>query len=215
MNLAVRLTRSAFMLTDFFQRLPDICDSTIWYEHPQDHKVSRTHCHGVIMGCKVSVETLKNWLRHETTKWDRSSWSFKNSYKVNGIVRDVDLNFAIYMSKGIHEPVFNHNVTNHRDYKNAWIEKSKVQSDIRDYHDSERQEEQKTRWEMLQEIKRRLNLFSHEPDTATIISTILDVFRHNKVIISRYKVRDMYDSYMCYEKRDSFISDLINMCTKA
>lgn len=214
MNLAIRLTRSASLLEDFFKKLDSICEQTIWYEHSQDHKVSRTHCHGVIIGSKVSVETLKNWLRMETSKWSRDSWSFKTSYKINGISRDVDLNFIIYMSKGTNDPVYNYNVTNVKQYKDAWIEKSKIQSDIRDAFDSERNNEQKTRWDMLQEIKRRLDLYSYEPETSVIISTILDVFRHNKVIVSRYKVRDMYDSYMAYERKGAFITDLINMCTK-
>lgn len=213
MNLAIRLTRSAFMLENFFRRLPDICEQTIWYEHHQDHKVSRTHCHGVIIGCKVSVETLKNWLMYETTQWDRSSWSFKKSYKVNGILHDVDLKFIIYMSKGQHDPVYNHNVSNVNQYKDAWIERSKVQSDIRDFTDPDRKEDQKTRWEMLQEIKRRMSLFEYETSTSQLIETIVDVFRHNKVIMSRYKVRDMYDSYMAYEKPHAFIFQLESLCT--
>lgn len=151
----------------------------------------------------------------ETTKWDRTSWSFKRSYKVNGVTKDVDLSFIIYMSKGKYEPVFNHNVPNTSEYRDAWIEKHKVQSDIRDFTNSDRKEDQKTRWEMLQEIKRRMSLFHYEPSPTQLIETIVDVFRHNRVIMSRYKVRDMYDSYMAYERPAAFIYELTNLCTKS
>lgn len=214
MNLAIRLTRSASMLEEFFAKLPNVCDSSVWYEHPTDHKVNRTHCHGLIMDCKVSVETLKNWLRLIDNNWKRDNWSFKESYKMHGAVKPVDLKFMIYMSKGKYDPVFNHNVSDADQYKNAWIEVCKVQQDIRDFADPRRTEEQKTRWEMLQEVKRRLSLHSVELTTRMIIETIIDVFHHNRVIVSRFKIRDFYDSYMAYEVKGTFISEMETLCRR-
>lgn len=215
-NYAIRLTRSHFMIGDlFFQKIKDICDSTIWYQHDQDHKVSRTHVHGLIMNCKVSTDTLRNWIKESSnSKWERSDWSFKQKYKMNGIERDVDINFITYMSKGQLTPFLVHNVDDVSKYKDAWIQRPSHQQTLPEMIGNT--EKSATRWEMLQDLNRRLSLYEYEIDERVIIEEIINVFRYNRQVLSRYKIRDMYDSYRAYNDnhKHSFIQDIYNLCHK-
>lgn len=198
----------------FFDKLKDQCESTIWFQHDQDHKVSRTHVHGLVINCKVSTDTLRNWLKTVSTKWERSDWSFKTEYKLNGNKRQVDKHFITYMSKGNLDPFLVHNIDDWKDYKNAWIQPIQHQQTLPEMYGNK--EKSATRWEMLQDLQKRIELYDYEVNDRIIIEEIINVFKYNKQLLSRYKIRDFYDSYKAYNDgfKHRFIDEIYNLCNK-
>lgn len=124
MNIAFRVSEPANKLTSFFIELSKHSDKLVVYEH----QASQVHVHGLVINCKVSTDTLKNWIRKVLgiKVYDKSKWSFKTEYQG----QPVNAQFITYMSKGKLDPVFNHNVqpSDIDAYRNAWIQPEKFHS---------------------------------------------------------------------------------------
>lgn len=67
------------------------------YEHTE---ASRPHIHMLLVGCSVSTDTLKNYIKKELGVISSRDWSFKTAKS------DYD-NYIKYMSKGYIEPCYN------------------------------------------------------------------------------------------------------------
>lgn len=220
--LAVRLSRCSSDLVPFFDKVNDHCDQCIWFEHRADGRVSRTHVHGLIDGLRVSVETMKNWLRYDTLwaptqNWERSDWSFKTQYKnpVTKVTQGPDKHMITYMSKGSLAPChMPKGFDDWKEYRKAWVEPRKVQTtldpkiELPEDHDSKI-----TQWEMLTQVKARMSLHK-DPTDRDLISEIIYVHKLHHKLISRYKIRDFYDSYHASYNKEGFIDMIFNLCNK-
>lgn len=95
MDYAVRVSYPYAQLVEVFKKLSEVCDKIVVYEHD----ASRVHVHALLCGCRVSTDTIKNWIKKTlnvtVSKYD---WSFKNANK--------DDKYITYMSKGKLEPAF-------------------------------------------------------------------------------------------------------------
>lgn len=221
--LAIRLSRNAEELKPFFDKLDAVCEGHIWFEHRKDASISRTHCHGIVAGLTVSVETLRNWLRFETLwaptdSWRRSDWSFKTSYKSPFGKKPVDAHAITYMSKGHLSPAHRKLFDDWTAYRSAWVQPVLRQKKI-DEIDKEEPvlDKQITQWEMLEQVRAILRTKS-EPTDDDIIETIIHVHQIHHKMLSRYKVRDFYDSFKAYFGHDKmksrFMADIISLCIK-
>lgn len=77
------------------------CDQMIVYEHVADGSVKRTHCHLLMMGVRVTIETLKNAARSLVTVGKgQQFWKWESK-------TPPDETFITYMAKGDLTPVFN------------------------------------------------------------------------------------------------------------
>lgn len=138
MNIAFRVSEPSQKLTGFYDQLAKVSTHLIVYEH----SASQVHIHGLVVDCKVSTDTLKNWIKkHLGIKaYDKSKWSFKTEYES----KPVDYNFITYMSKGKLEPVFNTLPMSEVDgYKNQWIQPER--------YSSKEKEDKITIWNIAQE----------------------------------------------------------------
>jgi len=217
--LAIRLTRNASDLSVFLAKVDTVCSHQIWFEHKADGSVSRTHVHGLIEGLSVSKETLRNWLRFDalwapTQSWDRSDWSFKEHYKSPFGKKPVDHHMITYMSKGKLEPVHKKGFDDWRIYRDAWVEPVRRQAKITD-KEVPTKDTQITQWDMLDQIRRMLDPIP-EPTDEEIIEKIVQVHNIHHKLLSRYKVRDFYDSYKSYYGHDksSYIQSIVFLCKK-
>lgn len=221
MNVAVRLTANKFELLDWMIKVRANADRVIFFQHDKDEKVSRTHVHGILLGLKVTVQTLKDWLTYDTkwapTQWNRSNWSFKETYKNKlGDKVPVDEKMITYMAKGSLTPCFDDKVTkgfpDWKAYRDLWIEPTLRQKDLLEFgedHDSKI-----TQWEMLNQMKARLNVYTRDPTDEEIVQEILNVFYHNHKLVSRYKVRDFFDSIKAERDPRAFVQQIILLCKK-
>lgn len=217
--LAIRLTRSASDLVRFYEKVDAVCSQQIWFEHKADGSVSRTHVHGIVEGLTVSVETLRNWLRFDTLwaptdSWSRSDWSFKEQYKSPFGKKAVDVHMITYMSKGKLEPAHRKGFDEWRCHRDAWVEPVRRQKKI-DAPEQPTLDKQITHWEMLDQVRRLLDKETN-PTEECIIEKIIQVHRIHQKLLSRYKIRDFYDSYKAYygQNNHQFIESIISLCKK-
>lgn len=139
MNIAFRVSEPSNKLIGFYDQLSKVSTHLIVYEH----QASQIHIHGLVIDCKVSTDTLKNWIKKcmGIKVYDKSKWSFKTEYEG----KPVDTNFITYMSKGKLEPVFsNYTLSEIEKFKNAWIQPEKVSS--------KEKEDKITIWNIAQEV---------------------------------------------------------------
>lgn len=220
--LAIRLTRNAGDLAQFFVKIDAVCSRQIWFEHKADGSVARTHVHGLVEGLTVSKETLRNWLRFGDavhidqirTNWNKADWSFKEHYKSPFGKKPIDINMVTYMSKGKLEPVHKKDFDDWRIYRDAWVEPVRRQAKLTD-REVPTTDKQITQWEMLDQVRRMLDHVD-DPTDDQIIEKIIFVHNTHHKLLSRYKVRDFYDSYKAYygSSKQSFTEMIKTLCYK-
>lgn len=84
------------------------CESIIVYEHEQDSKVKKTHCHILMMSCQVKDEAFKRKFKklYNTDRKGNDLWSWEHKNRANP-----DISMITYMSKGKLAPVFVKNIS--------------------------------------------------------------------------------------------------------
>lgn len=107
-HYAVRITRSNQECTNVWSRFSNVVERMVVYEHKDG---ARVHVHLLLESCKVSTDTLKNYIKKEIGVVNSRDWSFKTAFKVPIVVESqYDMGFSEYikyMSKGKYEPVYN------------------------------------------------------------------------------------------------------------
>lgn len=212
--LALRVTRSYQRLKPFFEKLSEKCDKLVAYQHDES---SRVHVHALVVNCKPSTDTLKNWIREVVGKVDRSDWSFITQWEG----QPVNENFIIYMSKGVLAPNCCYGFTDDQIevYRNAWVTRpKKIRQSRLTFVVKETTEQRKMRQEdMVKEIVKRYEEFTPERkhDSKELIALIYQVVAvENKNVIGRYKVRDYYDTIMAKVHKEPWLSAMTRLCIK-
>jgi len=211
--LAIRVTRPCLDLVTFFNKLEERCTKAIFYQHDESGRVSRTHIHGLIVGCQVSTDTLKNWIKADVGAINKTDWSF--------VTKDVNEQFITYMSKGLLEPAYNKGYTEEEiyNYRTAWVDKPKKQTTLTQYRViSEKPETARQRQnDMLQPV---IDYFTENPKefgSRNVVQEIVKVIRKHKIVVGRYKIRDFFDYVMATvkgEAHQSWIDEIHSMCVK-
>lgn len=208
--LAFRVSRSFDELPSFITKLSESSTHLIVYEHD----ATRVHIHGLVKDLKVSTDTLKNWIKHDcdTTKFPKSDWSFITKDKQGNPVND---SFITYMSKGDLQPRyckgFDSDVV--EQYRLQWkpITKQKVQYILKQENPHEAKKRQ---IDMIDEIVRRVES-QKIVLTEDIIKVICDVvYKENRTIVGRYKIRDYYDMVVYCVRPQGYIELIKNLCLK-
>jgi len=99
-----------------------LCTQMVVYEHVADTKVSRTHCHILILNCTLKEEALKRRFKAVYPDLDckgNEFWKWSSNYGIP------DLKFITYMAKGSLVPKYIKNVSSELidEYKLKWITK--------------------------------------------------------------------------------------------
>lgn len=216
--LAFRITETYVALTEVWDKIYEHCEKCVLVEHVKDAKVSRTHVHGLVVGLKVSVETIKNWIRmrNASVRWERGDWSFKTTYKHPTSKQSVPVNEAMltYMMKGELSPCRlpkGYTMDEIRAYRAAWVAKPQIQKDLLD---REVDNSKVTHWDMMRQVEDKLKLYQREVTDVDVIHEIIHVHKLNHKLISRYKVRDFVDTYQARNNERAFIEQIISLCRK-
>lgn len=127
MNVAPRVSLPYVDLSGIAQLWSDKCEAFICYEHISDATVKKTHCHFLMMGVTVSIETLKNIAKAEiTTGKGQQFWKWESK-------NPPDETFIMYMSKGKFAPKFVKNLSPEliEEQRSKWVDlTAKVESSI-------------------------------------------------------------------------------------
>jgi len=191
MSLFCRVSRSYTEVAEVITLLTAKCDAIVVYEHVSDLEVSRTHVHFYIEDCKITVEGIKKMFRKVCGDLTRSDWAFNS--------KDVDRNCITYMSKGELEPVYNRGGIQTDYYKDLWEERPKKQQAKLQFLVKETAGEAKKRKndliaEMILLINDKNEKVTYESDDEKIVRCIIKILNDNKIVFSRYTIRDYYDT---------------------
>lgn len=201
----VRMT-SDNILPAIESKIANACERVVAYEHSE--KADNIHCHMMLVGCKVSTDTLKNYIRSVGMVPPRAGnkfWSFKDC------TNDLDTPVT-YMSKGKLMPFYVKGFT--QDYldtcKDRWEERSPKTSQYQarlQYIVRETPSQAKKRKNDL--IAEIINIIKYE-DKEHIIRCILQVLNDNHVVFGRYTIRDYYDTIMARKYSEKFVHSMID-----
>lgn len=108
-DYAIRIRRSYVALEQFSKYLNEVVTKWVIYEHPEEGNV---HIHGLLLGCSVSTDTLKNHVKAalNVKTFDRNDWAFSTEFKekpsniVRKVSEETSPKFITYMTKGKYEP---------------------------------------------------------------------------------------------------------------
>lgn len=209
--LAIRVSRPYSELVGVFDRIKDACDKYIVYQHDADEEIARDHVHGLIVGCKVSTDTLKNWVKKElrVSAFPKTDWSFVTELQGS----PVNDQFITYMAKGHLDPVRSTWDTEEvARLKSLWKDDYSKRGLKRQYKIVEMltpAEAKKTYNQMLDDIQARLQ---DRDDDRYILEQIVRYANEKRLIVGRYKIRDMYDTLRSRIKPSTYIADLAAMC---
>lgn len=223
-HYAIRISRSYQDISGSIIKMAELSDKSVWYEHPTDDFVSRTHVHGLLLSSSIKTDTVKNWIKKElgVTEFNKSDWAFSNSFalKTGGkilITLDNYTKYITYMSKGIYDPKYNKGFS--EDFiigcKNGWVEPVKQPQLTPEGKISwvvkETPKEKKLReWELLKflddKCKRELNNIW---DRDMAIPIIVNGLNEQKHCLSKFKVKEWVEKVQMYGYKKSFIQELI------
>lgn len=180
--------------------------SMIAYEHAE--RADNIHIHMMLIGCEVSTDTLKNYIRSCGMVPPRAGnkfWSFKTC--------DTDLQTPVtYMSKGKLEPFFVKGFTQEEidTCKDRWVERtpetSKYQPRLQYVVRESPSEAKKRKNDLLKEMIDLIQTNEKEH----IIRIVLQVLNENHVIFGRYTIRDYYDTLCARKYTDSFVHSMMD-----
>lgn len=208
MNYAIRVTAPYDDLKAFCDQLVSCCSKVVVYEH----NASRVHIHGLLIDCKVSTDTLKNYVKRSlgVSTFPKSDWSFKTLHEGNPVGDD----FIIYMSKGDLHPKFVYGYTTEdiELYRSKWVDRS-------DYVKKKTMTQYKLKYENPKESKIRQNEMMdmirkriREKGFTTprqILEVIRDVvYRECRTIVGRYKIRDFYDVVTADVREEQWLDNM-------
>lgn len=201
--LAIRISFPFNRLAKVFSKVKDVSQKLVVYQHD----ATRVHVHALIVGCTVSTDTLKNWIRKEVGQVAKSDWSFVTAQNEE---------FITYMSKGNLAPVF---ISNYNDeeidaYKKKWVPREAKQKGLTQYRlKLENPTEQKKRQsEMVQEIQIRYRELEDKDSSALITLIRQVVVIENKTLLGRYKLRDYFDTVMLLEEPNTWNRQMELFC---
>ena len=203
--LCIRITNTYTQLSDFCKRLIPVCDKVVIYEH----EASRVHIHGLLINCKVSTDTLKNWIKKDlkVSAYPKSDWSFTVGQ---------DDGFITYMTKGLLNPKFVHGYTDEflEAKRTSWVPVEKRKAEKTQYKlKSENPTEAKFRQnELMQMVKDRCkaNDWSSMDQILTCIRQV--VYVEHKTIVGRYKIRDFYDYVLSDLDPKTWLREMEKIC---
>lgn len=137
--LAIRISKPYSELKTFFDKLDKVAVRHVWYQHDVPNNI---HIHGLVVGCSVSTDTLKNYIKKDVGNMKATEWSFKTAN---------DLGFITYMSKGTLAPVFNKGFPDDeiREYTSKWVDGKKVNPSAKN--------KGPTMWDLAEQIHRYVN----------------------------------------------------------
>lgn len=227
MLLFCRVSLDYGTLAKVFEVLQNETDVLVVYEHEADEDVNRTHVHFLI-DWVASVDTLKNRFKINCTTVTfkgNSSWSFLSSYKPFKKSKEVPVNedCITYMSKGELEPVVLKGFTQDliAKYKDRWVERTpetSYQPKLTYVTRETPSEAKKRKNDLIKEMLDRINIHDGKYDTDIsfsgnrhLLDVIIQVLNENKVVFSRYTIRDYYDTILARTNPSKFIDALSDM----
>lgn len=204
-DLFIRLTRPYEEIKEWAEWIP--CQKKCAVQHDHDSEVNRTHTHLLVIGCSLQKLSLKTKLTRLHGTFTKGDWSFTEPNDSN------HSKILTYLSKGKYEPMlFVGYDLQWGEIKSAWVEPTKLQTTMTNYKTFKAKGDIATQKDMIDRI---ILLINDESDLTidNIISKIRQVFIvENRLIVGRYKIRDIVDTIMAREQPESWKLSIKRFC---
>lgn len=199
-----RLSRPWAECHEPLKKLIEGCDGFVAYEHTHDNEVSRTHIHGVIVGCKWGEDTIRTKYLRKICP-DKSDNMLSRTYKDKATGQRLPINDKsfVYMSKGQYfmlQKGFNDDFL--EACRAAWVPPAskKVTKTVL---------EKQATVKKIDMLKEMIELVGDRHyDTEHVLKCIREVLIKYDQVVGMYKLMDFHDSIMWREEKSSFIKAL-------
>lgn len=186
------------------------CESKLICQHDADDKIKRTHCHIALIGVTVCEEAIRK-LVVSRGLGGRGQFGIHTVSQEQRVAYDLE-KLAVYMIKG---EIANVKLSSYEEFVHViwakkWVRIPDAKINLKDgklIRESPENSKPPTRWEILNEIRGKVETAS---DTEHVIRVIRDVLASHKLIMGYWKVLDYYDAYMMYERKEDFIEGLVS-----
>lgn len=183
--------------------LIDGCVGFAVYEHTHDNEVSRTHVHGVIVGCKWGEDTIRTKYLRKICP-NKSDYMLSRTYKVKGTVERPPINDGVfvYQSKGQYFML-------QKGFSDAFLEEQRLKwVSPRATMVNTKVEKPATvkRIDMLKEMIELVG--DRHYDTEHVLKCIRQILIKYDQIIGMYKLIDYHDSILWREEKSSYLKAL-------
>ena len=227
-NYAPRVSLSYEDLSGVISLWSEVSETVVVYQHAADEEVNTTHVHMILINCKFSTpEALKRifYANYKTERKGNDLWSWTHK----GFPTP-DLSFIGYMAKEDLRPVYTKNISP------AQVEEQRVkwskptpkaplrQSSI---HESNNQKKL-TKNALLAQVVNHILTVSNatgecenrkqailiDASEVQVIKAIRKVLIENDQVIGLYKVLDLYDGFVMYHQKETFLSNCLQVLEK-
>nr|WPR18776.1 MAG: hypothetical protein [Chemarfal virus 221] len=201
-NYAIRISRSASVLSKVFEKMKTTGEMFVAYEHPEEGNV---HCHMLLMGCSVSTDTLKNYIKKEIGNVERTEWSFKSG---------ADKDFISYMSKGKYDTVYVSGITADEVavYKAKGYDKKAIRLEGGHLVKPIKEGLKKTKRELIELMLTKVEVAN--VSTLELLKVIRSVLMQNNEVLGNYKVMDYLDALMMYGDKHRWLDNMVSLYDK-
>ena len=190
--------------------LYSLCDKVVVYEHPADSSISRTHIHGLLIGCKRKEDTIRN--KFFKGVYEKTDYSIKTGH--------VDIHFITYMSKGIYIPKYTQNVTQDviDTHTAAWVPKDTPREQVClvsfNGHLVRQIDESKKKLTKRQLVEVMLVKYREHMDVETVLLLIREVLIAHNEVLGRWKCMDFYDALLMYADADRWMDGIVTQINR-
>ena len=224
-NFAFRVSSSYDETKEHLATLFELCEKVAIYQHDADEEISRTHIHGLLIGCTKGEDTIRN--RFFKGKYQSADYELKTRYEVKeGLMQvkrkyDVDDKYIIYMSKGVLDPMFLKVFTKEETdaFKAQWKNHKEKKED--------RSEVKKKKPLNMMEACRLIveDELNYKVDEAhvrlpwrysqrEVVEAIIDWSNKNDRPVVAYKCRDYYDCILQQYDPQQYVGIVMNLIYK-
>lgn len=185
---AIRISKTHNDFVNFFTKLDQVVDRYVFYQHDVPNNF---HVHGLLVNCRVSTDTLKNYIRKDVGEVKASEWSFKTADSLDFITYMSKGNLLPFALKGFEEAEL-------KEYTSKWVhvetkKRSMTQYKLKIENPKESKIRQNELMDMVLQRCREQGLKGGRPVLEVIRQV---VYVDHKTIVGRYKIRDYYDYVM-------------------
>lgn len=215
-SYAPRITLPFSDLSGVIQEWAEHAQKVACFEHPADLKVKHTHCHLLLLDTDYkTAEQFKRIFYKHYPQDQNPSYTGKDFWAwTNRKYPNPNMNFIIYMTKGIHSAKILKNISpaDVEALRAKWVDPTPKEESL-----TERKESTKTKAELLNEMLELIDdddqkgVYDNKVDEYLadgIVKVVLKVLRKNNIIIGRFKVREYRDAIMYFNP--NFESRFIN-----
>lgn len=206
------------------ERIAAVCDRALFYFHPGGKKdPDRPHIHGLLLNCKKTDKTIREWLRAEFgLKVNGGEYAVSREFTHNGKKTKMsDLlypKYVVYMSKGQYNPVYSKGFSTEETSlaKSLWSEPKKDEPKTIVIEPKEKVIKKLTQWQVARQAE--LEYLQEYPDEniedycpKKMAHIVISICQKNKMLTHKILVRNMLQDIEAVIRPERFVEMVVRL----